>query len=304
MRRVASSRWPPRLGAALAHAGLRRHGDARPRLSAAHRHVHRCVHIGQLRVELRRRRGGHRPVRAARLRRGRLASDADDGARRRHGAAVTAISLKLAGPRTARYAQWVTLRASVTPNVPVTLRGRRFVDGKLRVRVLGTAPWIANALGVKSSALRILVTPKLVVRTIGQPIVGGHVRVVAALHPASARAPSRARASTRRGRHVAHVTRRSRRGAGMGRPRRSESDDDRPARPLALGARGPSVRELERASPELHYAVQADGDFGRRRRRGALRVPEGRGPRPDRSRRRRRLGAPRARAHACRTLRR
>ena len=31
---------------------------------------------------------------------------------------------------------------------------------------------------------------------------------------------------------------------------------------LALGARGPSVRELERRLAELHYAVPRDGYFG------------------------------------------
>jgi len=175
-------------------------------------------------------------------------------------APVTAISVSLAGPAHARYAQWVTLRASVTPNVPVTLRGRRFIHGKLRVRVLGTAPWVANALGVKSSALRILVTPKLVVRTIGNPIVGGRVRVVAALHPASAGTVVASRVDTSRA-HVAHVVVHSRPRPGWD-AIETETDVAVVQPDLALGARGPSVRELERRLQELHYAVQADGYFG------------------------------------------
>ena len=79
--------------------------------------------------------------------------------------AVTSISLSVTGPGLARYAQRVTLHAHVTPRVPVTLRGRRFVDGKLRVRVLGTAPWVAQALGVRATSVRIRVIPKLTLHT-------------------------------------------------------------------------------------------------------------------------------------------
>src|SRR6185437_610925 len=75
--------------------------------------------------------------------------------------AVTSISLRLTGPRVARYAQYVALRASVTPRVPVTWRGRQFVHGKLRVRILGAAPFVVHALSVRSAPLRILVTPRL-----------------------------------------------------------------------------------------------------------------------------------------------
>ena len=48
----------------------------------------------------------------------------------------------------------------MTPRVPVTLRGRRFVNGKLRVRVLGTAPWTAQALGVRAAPVRIAGDPE------------------------------------------------------------------------------------------------------------------------------------------------
>jgi N-acetylmuramoyl-L-alanine amidase len=173
---------------------------------------------------------------------------------------VASISVTLRGPRTARYAQWVTLRASVTPRVPVKLRGRQFVHGKLRVRVLGVAPWVAIALGTRSQPLRILVTPRLVVRTAGNPIVGGRVRVVATLHPASAGRVAVPRVDTRTA-HVAHLTVRSRAAAGW--VAVSETVQLPIVQPdLSVGARGPSVLALEQRLRELHYAVQVDGVFG------------------------------------------
>lgn len=173
---------------------------------------------------------------------------------------VTAISISLAGPAHARYAEWVALRATVTPRVPVTLHGRRFVNGKLRVRVLGTAPWVADALGVRSQPLHIQVTPALVVRTVGSLIVGGHVRVIAALHPASAGTVVVPRVDTSRA-HLAQISVRSRPRPGWAAVRSATTlaivEPD-----LSLGARGPSVRVLEHRLRELHYAVLADGYFG------------------------------------------
>src|SRR5581483_8371877 len=101
-------------------------------------------------------------------------------------ATVLSISLKLSGPAKARYAQWVTLHATVVPRLPVVLRGRRFVHGKLRVRVLDTRPWVASANGVLSHPVQIVAVPKLVVRLVGAPVVGSRLRVQATLHPASA----------------------------------------------------------------------------------------------------------------------
>ncbi len=174
---------------------------------------------------------------------------------------VTAISLKLAAPRVARYAQWVTLRATVTPRVPVTLRGRHFVGGKLRVRVLGTSPWVAHALGVTSAPARILVTPKLVVSFAGEPLVGSPLRVVATLHPAAAgtiAGPSRV---DTRSVHLAHVRIASRPARGWVAVRTSATVSI-VAPELSLGAGGASVRALEARLAELHYAVRRDGYFG------------------------------------------
>jgi lipoprotein-anchoring transpeptidase ErfK/SrfK len=175
--------------------------------------------------------------------------------------AVTAISLRLTGPKAARYAQRVTLHASVTPRVPVTLRGRHFVNGKLRVRVLGTAPWTAQALGVHAAPLHIAVIPTLTVRTIGSPVVGGRVRVVGTLHPASAGTVVGPRLVDTRTAHVAHVQLRSRPAKGW-RPAGAATTVSVVQPNLSLGARGASVRELERRLAELHYAVKRDGYFG------------------------------------------
>jgi hypothetical protein len=174
---------------------------------------------------------------------------------------VTAISLRLTAPRVARYAQLVTLHASVTPRVPVTLRGRRFVAGKLRVRVLGTTPWIADALGVASAQARILVTPKLVVHFTGDPLVGSTVRARATLHPANAGTiVGPARLDTRVV-HVAHVHYVTRPAAGWA-PARADAAVAIVAPELSLGDRGASVRALEQRLADLHYAVRRDGYFG------------------------------------------
>ena len=174
---------------------------------------------------------------------------------------VTSISLRVTGPRIARYAQYVTLHAHVTPRVPVTLRGRRFVNGKLRVRVLDTAPWTARALTVRAAPVRILVTPTLTLRTIGSPVVGGRLRVLGTLHPASAGSVVGPRIVDTRRAHVAHVVLRTRPARGW-QPVRSALTVSVVQPDLELGARGPSVRELERRLAELHYAIKRDGYFG------------------------------------------
>ena len=174
---------------------------------------------------------------------------------------VTSISLEVTGPPVARYAQYVTLHARVTPRVPVTLRGRRFVNGKLRVRVLGATPWQAQALGVRAAPVHIAVTPTLTVRTIGSPVVGSHVRVLGTLHPASAGKVVGPRLVDTRSAHVAHVQLHSRPAKGW-RAVRGSTTVSVVQPNLALGATGPSVRELERRLSELHYAIKRDGYFG------------------------------------------
>src|SRR5215831_16066963 len=176
-------------------------------------------------------------------------------------ATVLSIALTLRGPPRALYAQWVTLHASVTPRLPIFLRGRRFVAGKLRVRVLGAAPWVASAAGVKSKPLHIVAVPKLVVHLAGRPIVGARVRVFATLHPASAGRIVGPRVVDTRTAHVAHVTVATRPAAGWAAVQSSVT------LPIVLaslspGAHGPSVFQLEQRLRDLHYAVRADGVFG------------------------------------------
>jgi peptidoglycan hydrolase-like protein with peptidoglycan-binding domain len=174
---------------------------------------------------------------------------------------VTSIALRLRGPAAARYAQWIVLHATVVPRLPVTLRGRKFIGGELRVRVLGTTPWIAEASGVRSNGVRTRVRPKLVVRVAGTPVVGGKLRVVATLHPANAGrvvAPASISTATPR---VARVTVTTKPAPGWARVAQTVAATIvSPA--LALGDRGPSVRALENRLSEMHYAVKRDGYFG------------------------------------------
>lgn len=178
-----------------------------------------------------------------------------------HAATVLSVALTLHGPARARYAQWVALRASVIPRLPVVVHGRRFVHGKLRVRVLGTSPWVADAVGIKSKPVRIVVVPKLVVRLVGAPIVGSRMRVQATLHPASAGTVVAPRVVDTRTARAARVTVRTRPAKGWAAVRATVTRTI--ARPgLSAGAHGPGVLELERVLHNLHYAVQVDGVYG------------------------------------------
>jgi hypothetical protein len=173
---------------------------------------------------------------------------------------VTSISLALNGPTKARYAQRVTLRATVTPRLPVTLNGRRFVAGKLSVRVLGAAPWTARA-GNVSATIRIRVTPKLVVKVSGSPVIGGRLRVIATLHPAVAGtviAPKSIDTSVPR---LVRVDVRTRPTPGWAMVHQTVTA--RIVSPtLRYGDSGASVRELERQLARQHYAIRRDGSFG------------------------------------------
>ncbi len=174
---------------------------------------------------------------------------------------VLSIALTLTGPARARYGQWVALHATVVPRLPVTLHGRRFVNGNLRVRVLGTRPWVATANRVTSKPLQIVAVPALVVKLVGAPVVGSRVQVRATLHPAVAGSVVAPKLLDTRRPHVAHVTVTSRPAPGWAPVRRSVQADVVVPR-LSLGARGPSVLQLERRLAELHYAVEVDGVYG------------------------------------------
>ena len=173
---------------------------------------------------------------------------------------VTSISLTVRLPRRVRYAQYVAMRATVVPRIPVTYHGRRFQHGALRVRVLGPGPLVASAFGVTASASTIVV-PQLAVSTRGAAIVGSPVGVVATLHPAVAGAVLAPRSVDTRTAHVAHVLVRTRPAAGWAAVSDVLSVPVVQPR-LAVGNRGPSVRTLEARLAALHFAVQQDGVFG------------------------------------------
>jgi hypothetical protein len=175
---------------------------------------------------------------------------------------VTSITLRLSAPAKADYAHYVTLKASVVPKLPITLNGRTFgTKGNLRYRVLRPAALVARAGGVSSAPVRIQVVPTVTIRTVGAPLVGSKVRVVARLHPANAGTVIAPKLVDTRSAHVAHVVVRSRPASGWASA--SASLELSVVAPnLALGARGVSVRMLEGRLAELHYAVKRDGYFG------------------------------------------
>jgi L,D-transpeptidase catalytic domain/PKD domain/Putative peptidoglycan binding domain len=176
--------------------------------------------------------------------------------------AITAITVRLSAPAKARYGEWVALHASVVPRVPVLLNGRRFsAAGTLRYRVLAPRRLIATALGVRAAPVSIQVIPTLTLRTIGTPVVGSTVRVVATLHPKTAgRVVAPQRVDTRSA-HVARVEAHSMPAKGWA-PASAQTQLTVVVPDLALGAHGSSVRLLEDRLAELHYAVKRDGVFG------------------------------------------
>jgi L,D-transpeptidase catalytic domain/Putative peptidoglycan binding domain/PKD domain len=175
---------------------------------------------------------------------------------------VTSIALRVSAPAKADYAHYVTLKASVVPRLPITLNGRTFgTKGNLRYRVLRPAALVAHAGGVSSAPVRIQVVPTVTIRTVGAPLVGSKVRVVARLHPANAGTVIAPKLVDTRSAHVAHVVVRSRPANGWA-PASASLELSVVAPDLALGASGVSVRMLENRLAELHYAVKRDGYFG------------------------------------------
>jgi hypothetical protein len=175
---------------------------------------------------------------------------------------VTSVSLRVTAPVRARYGATVTLRAVVVPAVPVTLGRRTFdANGRLRVRVTGPRPLVASAAGVAAAPVRITVAPLLSVKTVGRPVVGGRVRVVATVRPAGAGTVVAPRlvptSKAGRVRVVAHT-----RAAPGWATVTAAAAVDVVDPVLALGAHGFSVRMLENRLASLHYAIKRDGYFG------------------------------------------
>jgi N-acetylmuramoyl-L-alanine amidase len=175
---------------------------------------------------------------------------------------ILSIALRVTAPRKARYGRWVVLHATVVPRLPVTLAGRRFgAHGNLRVRVLRPAALVATAGGVTARPVQVQVIPTLSIRSEGAPLVGGRVRVIATLHPASAGKVVGPKLVDTRTAHVARLRARSVPARGWASAQATLElhvvDPD-----LTLGDHGPSVRLLESRLAELHYAVERDGLFG------------------------------------------
>jgi N-acetylmuramoyl-L-alanine amidase len=173
---------------------------------------------------------------------------------------VTSISLSVSLPKRVGYAAFVALRARVVPRIPVTYRGRRFQNGRLRVRVLRPGPFVVEAGEVTATASTTVV-PKLVLSTRGAPLVGARVRVVASVHPAQAGVVVAPRLVDTQSAHLARIHARTRPASGWASV--SASLAVPVVQPvLARGASGASVRALEDRLAELHYAVRRDGSFG------------------------------------------
>jgi peptidoglycan hydrolase-like protein with peptidoglycan-binding domain len=154
--------------------------------------------------------------------------------------ALISVALRLVVPERADYGTRVTLRAQVTPRIPVRLGGQLFRNGTLALTV--TQPLLTAVAGPVTVRETIVVRPRLDVRLDGSRALGSRLRVVAVLRPAHAGSvqprPGWAAVSRVVQAHIQAPT-------------------------LALGASGPAVAALERRLEELRFALRAtDGVFG------------------------------------------
>ncbi len=173
-------------------------------------------------------------------------------------APVTSIALRLVAPPSARYAERVTLRATVVPKLPVTVAGQRFRNGKLTIQVAD--PHVTAVADGVAARATIRVRPILDVRLEGDRTLGAPLKVVAVLRPAHAGTvqvqvdgvPTDLvdTASV----HAARIVVSSDPAVNWAATSRVVlAHIDAPS--LALGARGPAVVALEQRLRELNYAV-------------------------------------------------
>jgi peptidoglycan hydrolase-like protein with peptidoglycan-binding domain len=174
-------------------------------------------------------------------------------------APVTSISLRLVAPPSATYAERVTLRARVVPDVPVTVGEQTFENGKLAFQV--TDPHVTAVADGVAARATIHVKPILDVHLAGAGTVGAPLRVVAVLRPAHAglvdvQVDGKATDlvdTTRAGDARVVVT---------SVPRLDWAATSRVVRAhvqapgLRLGDRGPAVVALEQRLRELRYAIR------------------------------------------------
>jgi hypothetical protein len=172
---------------------------------------------------------------------------------------VTSIALDVVAPAKADYAAYVTLRARVTPKLPVRLGGQRFRNGELTIQV--TQPFLTIAAGPVVVHKTIVVRPRLDVRLDGARTIGSPLEVVAVLRPAhagSVQVKIDGQTSTlipTTGLHTARIVVSSTpkpSWAGVSRVVQAHIN----APNLSLGSNGPAVVALKQRLRELHYAVR------------------------------------------------
>jgi PKD repeat protein len=177
---------------------------------------------------------------------------------------VTAVLIVLTGPTEAKYAQSITLHVSVTPAVPVEVRGHQAQGGVIHLRALSTAPYVALGGGGRSAPLKISLEPTISLSLRGSTVFGGNAHAVAVLHPASAGkvkltvdGKPGARVDTKHV-HTAIVVASSTPAPGWVAATKSLSVTV--AEPtLSVGATSPAVAELESDLAQLHYLVPGHG---------------------------------------------
>ena len=178
--------------------------------------------------------------------------------------AVSSVAIVLTGPKEAKYAQSITLHVSVTPAVPVEVRGHVAQGGVIHLRALSTAPYVALGGGARSAPLKVSLQPTISLSLRGSTVFGGSAHAVAVLHPASAGkvkltvdGKPGAGIDTKHV-HTAVIVASSTPAPGWVAATKSLSVTV--AEPtLQVGSDSPAVAELENGLAQLHYLVPGHG---------------------------------------------
>jgi lipoprotein-anchoring transpeptidase ErfK/SrfK len=174
-------------------------------------------------------------------------------------APLTSVALTVVAPRRADYGATVTLRAKVTPAMPVRLGGELFRGGALPITV--TQPFLTVSAGPATVRKTIVVKPLLDVQLDGSRMIGAPLKAVAVLRPANAGSvevkidgqPSTLVPTSSL--HTARIVVSSKPKPGWaGVWRVVQAHIHAPS--LAYGATGPGVVALEQRLRELHYALR------------------------------------------------
>ena len=174
-------------------------------------------------------------------------------------APVTSVSLAVTGPAKADYGQTVTFHATVKPEIPVYLAGKRFHHGALTMTA--TQPFLTAVAGPAVVRKSIVVKPRLDVSLAGSETIGAPLSVVAVLRPANAGtlrisvdgvATSRVDTDDVGTARIVVISTPSPRWAAVSRVIRAGIH----APTLTLGSHGPAVVALEERFRVLHYALR------------------------------------------------